>query len=117
MAQYRVNGTLFPLQPSSGRWMPRKSYGVSGGGTPLYPPRREFELRWDLMSADDFDTLYGYFEAQGVTGTLVTSLPEFGDPYSFFAYTGTIWAEPEVGVYFVEHLEEVVLMVTNIQTG
>lgn len=116
MAQYRANGTLFPLQPTSGRWLPRKAYGVSGDGHPLYPPRRSFELRWQLMSADDFNTFLGYYEAQGVTGTVVTSLPQWSETYQFFAYSGTVWQEPEVGTYFQEHVEDVILVVTNIRT-
>ena len=114
---YKVSGTEFALQPTAGRWLPRKRISYSGTGHSVYAGVREFEIRWELVAESDLNQITGFFDSVGTTGTVVVSLPEFASlAYQFFDYTGCVLHEPEINRYFAEHTKEVILLVTNIRT-
>jgi len=114
---YRINGTEITLQPESGGWIDRASLGLDGNGHPIYPPTRQFELRWSFMSASEFNQLLGFYDLVGSTGTVVATLPRWHTgSYSFFDYTGCVLQEPSVGAYYEEYLTEVRLVVSSVRT-
>lgn len=114
---YKVNGTAFPIQPTSGRWMPKQIFGLTGDGHAVYPGVREFEIRWGLLDATGTNQLQNFFETVFITGTAVVELPKYASPgWIFYAYTGCLIREPEFNYYFNEYTQDVVLTVTNIRT-
>ena len=53
-----------------------------------------------------------------VTGTVVVDLPKWGDTdFTYFSYNGTVFREPEVGDFFVNHVTDVRLVIGNIRTN
>uniref|UniRef100_A0A6H1ZAW7 Uncharacterized protein n=1 Tax=viral metagenome TaxID=1070528 RepID=A0A6H1ZAW7_9ZZZZ len=114
---YSINGTSFSLQPEMGQWINREVVGIDGAGHPIYPAVREFELRWSLMSASEFNQVQDFYSVVGTTGTCVASLPQYGaSTYAFYSYSGCTLREPSVDAYFEEHASNVLLLVTNILT-
>ena len=114
---YKVDGTAFTLQPTTGRWDNRESIGVDGNGHAVDPAFREFELRWVFMSVREFQQLQNFYDAIGNTGTAVLSLPKYGDSsYAFYDYTGCVLREPEVGEYFEQYVSDVRLLVVKVRT-
>lgn len=113
---YKINGVEIQ-QPTVGKWIRRDPLGISGSGQAVYPAVREFEMTWIISTPTEFNQLLGTFQAIGLTGTTVVDLPTFGDAsYTFTSYTGCVLREPEMGRYFTEHYQEVLLLVTNIRT-
>ena len=114
---YKVNGTEFVLQPTSGRWVQRNELGRSGSGHPIYSGVREFELVFQLASTSDFNQLQTWFNAVGNTGTVVVDLPQYGAvTYTFFSYTGCVINEPVMDAYFSQYHTNVSMLITNIET-
>ena len=113
---YQINGVDLPLAPSSGRWVSRDVQGFSGDGHPEYAGVREFEMRWELISADDAATLQGYFDAVSVTGTAVVTIPKYRQPWQFQSYSGCTLSEPTSDDYFQYHETNVTLLVHKIVT-
>ena len=114
---YAVNGTEFTIQPTSGQWRPRDALGVDGNGHFVYPPYREFEITWGLLSPSDANQMQTFFESIGNTGTAIVDLPKYADvSYQFFSYSGCVLQEPSFGVYFTEHYVDITLIVTKIKT-
>ncbi len=111
---YAING--IGLCPSTGRWLKRESIGIDGSGHPVYPATREFELKWDYLSADDFENLQTLYASVATTGTCVARLPQYAaNSWTYYNYSGCVLNEPEVGEFFEEHYSDVVLLVTNIR--
>lgn len=114
---YKINGTDITLQPTTGKWVDRREMGISGDGHAVYPSLREFELKWELISAADLNQLNTFFASIGVTGSAVVELPKWAAPtWTFYAYSGCILREPEVSEYFEEHTTSVKMLVVRIQT-
>lgn len=112
---YAVGGTDFTLQPTRGRWVDRDSLGFDGGGHPVYPAVRSFEMSWQLINASDLSQIIGFYNSVQNTGTVAVDLPSWnGNPYQFQRYSGCTLSEPMVGDFFVEHTQEVRLLVYNI---
>lgn len=112
---YAINGTDLSIQPTSGRWLPQSLLGTSGGGIPIYPRVREFELRWNLSDPALVDQLRSAFTALGFSGSVVMDLPKYSaSTYLFQSYSGCSLYQPERGAYFSEHITEVVMVVGNI---
>jgi hypothetical protein len=110
-----VNNVQFALLPTSGKWVSRSPIGITGDGHEIYGRSREFECRWDLSTQASIFQLNNYFLAIGVTGTVVVSLPEYGAAtYEFKNYSGCILSELERSEYFVEHTQDVRLLIRNI---
>jgi len=117
MSGYYINGTELLLQPTSGKWMPRTQLGISGDGHAIYSGVREFELRFQLGTPEDYNQLITFFDTIQPTGTAVVTLPRFGySTYEFFDYSGCILREAEAGTYFAEHQSDLILIVSNIRT-
>jgi len=115
---YAFNGVDFLLQPSSGRWIQRAELGIDGLGHPIYPAVREFEISWDLISANDLYQINNIFNQVSNTGTIVVDLPKYGDTqYNFFSYSGCTLSEPQYDTYFMGHVQNVRLLVMNIRTA
>ena len=114
---YRIDGTDLLLQPTTGRWIPRKPLGIDGNGHPIYPGVREFEMRFKLGSPSDYNQLQTFFDAISNTGTAIVDLPIYGHAsYTFISYTGCVLREPDSREYFSEYQTDFVILVTNIKT-
>lgn len=115
---YAINNTNLTLQPTTGRWTERPSYGVDGGAHPVYSSIRSFELTWVLISTSDAKQIIDFYNAVGNTGSVVACLPKWGDTdYTFFNYSGTTLQEPTVGEYFQGFIQEVKLLILNVRTN
>ena len=114
---YKIDGTEITTQPTTARWVPREPLGIAGSAHAIYPGTREFELSWELDYPSGYNQLITFFNAIGVTGTAVVSLPQFGaSTYTFFDYTGCVLREPTVQEYFAAHHTRVNLLITKIVT-
>lgn len=114
---YKINAVEISIQPTEGRWLPRRTMGEDGNGRPIYSAVREFEMRWQLTDPAQVNTLQTYFNAVGATGTAVVDLPQYAAAtYTFFSYSGTVLHEPEFSPFFAESVKDVVLLVTKIRT-
>lgn len=104
MTAYRINGSDFLLQPTTGKWMPRQPLGIDGNGHTIYPALREFQLTWQTIDLASYNQLLTWFNGIGSTGTSVVDLPQFGaSTYTFYSYTGCVLQEPVVEEYFMEN--------------
>lgn len=114
---FGFNGTTLSAQPTSHKWGNRETIGVDGSGRGIYPAYREYELKWDFLSTEEFREIYAFFQAIGQTGTVVASLPKYGDiDYTFYNYSGCVLREPEVGDYFQNYISDVKLLIVRILT-
>lgn len=114
---YAFNGTNLTLQPSEGVWNQRDSLGIDGGGHPIYPAKRTFELKWGLISVSDLQQIINVYNTVQNTGTASVDLPQFGAAgYQFKTYSGCTLNEPQVGAYFNEYVADTSLLILNIQT-
>lgn len=115
---YAFNGVNLTLQPTSGKWKERSSYGIDGGGHPIYSSLRSFEMKWELISTSDAKQIIDVYNTTANTGTCVSCLPEWGNvDYSFKNYSGTTLQDPEVGEYFQGYIQSVSLLILNIRTN
>lgn len=114
---YRLNGVAFPVQPTTGRWLDRPIFGITGDGHAMYPAVREFEVRWGLLDATGTNQLQNFFNSVGVTGTIVAEIPQYAAPdWIFYAYSGVLIREPEFGHYFNTYTQDVTLTISQIRT-
>jgi hypothetical protein len=114
---YAINDITLTLQPTTGKWSERTSYGVDGGAHPVYSPVSNFELTWELISTTDAKQLIDFYNTVSSTGTVVSCLPEWGNvDYVFKNYSGTTLQEPVVGEYFQGFIKQVSLIILNIRT-
>ena len=114
---YKIGGVEFPIQPTTGHWVDRPIFGITGDGHAMYPGVREFEIRWGLLDATGTNQLWNFFNAILVTGTAVVELPKYASPgWIFYAYTGCLVREPGFGAYFNQHTQDVTLIVSQIRT-
>ena len=117
MNAFKINGTSLTHQPTTHKWVDRDAVGVDGNAHSIYPAFREYELRWDYLSATEFNEVYGYYSAVGQTGTVVASLPRYStSTYAFFDYTGCVLQEPRFGGFFEEYYEDIQLLIVRIRT-
>ena len=113
---YKLNGTTFEPQPTTGRWMPREQLAVDGNLQAVYPLYYEFEISWQLEKPSDFKEIQDFFEGMSSIGDIIADLPEYGAAtYTFFAYSGCVMREPQMGVYFSEHHTDVKLLIAKIR--
>ena len=113
---YRINGTLLILQPETGKWIDRNELGMDGGGHPVYPLVRNYQLDWSNMDAESFKQLKDFYDLIGNTGTCSVDLPEFGaNPYAFHTYSGCTLSEPTCSDYFEEHYSNVSMKIFKIR--
>lgn len=111
------NGSTLSPQPSEHGWVAREELGIDGNGTPVYPSVRSYELKWDALDEDEWNSIYTYFTAQGVTGTITSSLPKWlGTNYQFQNYSGTILRELSYEGWFMNYYRSVRLLITRIVT-
>lgn len=114
---YKINGTNFLIEPTTGRWLPNSPIGITGDGHPIYPAIRQYELRWQLSSQAEVEQLRAWFESTRITGTSSVTLPCYTTgSYSFLQYSGCILFEPERGVFFNGTTTDLTLIVGNIVT-
>ena len=115
---YAFNGTDLTLQPTEGRWIERNNYGMDGGGHPIYPAIRSFELTWALMPTSDAKQIIDFYNSVGNTGTITSCLPQWGNVgFNFANYSGCTLAEPTVGAYFVDHVQDVRLVIMGVRVS
>ena len=114
---YKISGTDLLLQPTIGRWMPRKPLGIDGWGHAIYPGVREFEMRFKTGDTSEYSQLQTFFESVSNTGTVVVDLPIYGHAsYTFTSYTGCYLREPDSREYFAEYQKDFVILITGIRT-
>lgn len=113
---YKINDTELTIQPTTGEWKSRQLIDVDGNGHPVYPPYREYEMRWQLSNMTQVHQLQDFFDTIGRTGTVSVDLPRYAyDPYTFWRYSGTVIHEPAYGKFFAEHQTDVTLLITKIR--
>ncbi len=114
---YKIDGTSV-FTPTSGRWMPRRPVDVQGDNRPLYSGVRAFELKWRLISNENWADLQIFFNTVAATGTHVVELPGFPTAgqqvYAHREYSGVTLAEPQIGPYFETYPTNVTLILGNI---
>jgi hypothetical protein len=115
----KINGTSLPIQPSDHRWVDRDQLGTDGNGRVIYTAYREYEIKWDMLSPDEFNTMNTYFLSIGQTGTANVSLPQYppASAYQFQTYSGTILRELTYSGYFENYYKEVKFMIARIRTS
>jgi hypothetical protein len=115
----KINGTSLPVQPSTHRWIDREQIGTDGNGRAIYTAFREYELKWDLLSPDEFNTMNTYFLSIGQTGTANVDLPKFPptSTYQFQTYSGTILRELTYSEYFENYYKDAKLLIVRIRTS
>lgn len=114
----KINGASLPLQPSEHRWVDRDQLGADGNGRAIYTPYREYELKWDMLSPDEFNTMNGYFLSIGQTGTVNVDLPKYPPTatYQFQTYSGTVLRELTYSNYFENYYKDVKLLIVRVRT-
>jgi hypothetical protein len=114
---YKINGTAFPTQPTSGRWMPREQLAIDGNLQAIYPLYYEFELSWQLTNPAQMNQLQGFFTGMSAIGNIVADLPTYAAAtyVPFYAYSGCVVREPQMGVYFNEHHTDIKLLIAKIR--
>ena len=113
---YKIDGTELTLQPTSGRWLPRKVVGTDGNGHFIYTSVYEFEIIWGIANHSEWDQILDFFDAVNITGSVVVELPKYrSSTYQFYAYTGCVIQEPQMSRYFNEHPTKVKLLVHKIR--
>ena len=114
---WTINGNVI-LEPTTGRWMPRKPLDVQGDNRPIYPGVRTFELRWQLASYADWAALQVAFNGIESEGENVVTLPAYptatGSSYAFREYSGTTCSEPAIGPFFETYPTNVTMLIGNI---
>lgn len=114
---FAVNGTDFTLQPTKAKWDDRDSLGMDGGGHPVYPAVRSFEMSWQLIDMSDLSQIIGFYNSVRNTGTVSVDLPEWAAPeYRFARYSGCTLSEPMVGDFFNGYVQEIKLLIYNVTT-
>lgn len=112
---FGFNGTTLNQQPTKHGWVNQEIIGIDGNGHPLYAAPRDYTMTFDFLDSQDFDQLYTFFQAQGVTGTVVSTLPKYRNyPYQMYSYTGTVLQEPQFDEFFENFYVNVKLLVTKI---
>jgi len=111
---FALNGTTI-AQPTDHHWIERDKLGDDGNGVAVYVTPRQYELKWDFIDTEEFGTIYSQFQAQGVTGSVVASLPKWNtNPYQFYAYSGTIMRELTYDGWFQNYYSNVRLLIVRI---
>lgn len=117
-SNYKIDGSTI-FTPTSGRWVPRRPIDVQGDNRPIYSGVRAFELKWRLMSNEDWADLQIFFNTVAATGTHVVQIPGYPtagqQAYAFREYSGVVMTEPQVGPYFETYPSNVTLILGNIQ--
>lgn len=115
---FALNNTDFNQYPTDHHWSERTQYGMDGGGHPIYPAVRSYELTWNLISTSDAKQIIDFYNTVGNTGTLTFCAPEWNNvDYVFKNYSGTTLQEPSFDNYFMGYLENLKLLVLNINTN
>lgn len=115
---YATNDVNWTLQPTTGKWVERTSYGIDGNAHPIYSQYRNFEATWELISPSDAKQIIDFYNTVSSTGTVVSCLPEWGaTEYQFKNYSGSTLREPAVGEYFQGYIMSVKLLIINIRTN
>ena len=112
---YKISGTTLTLQPTTGKWLPRKILDIDGENRAIYEPTYSFEMTWDAISPSDFDQLRDFWVDISSTGNLSADLPgKDQSAYTFVTYSSVVVDEPESGEFFQKHLLRVRMMIRNI---
>lgn len=114
MTEYKLDGVDIQT-PTQMQWRPRRPIDISGEGRSIYAGVYEARMHWRLMSISEFDTIRDAWRSKSATGTIVANLPDIeASSFTFREFSGAHIQEPTVGAYFQEHVENVVLVLTNI---
>jgi hypothetical protein len=123
-SQYKINGTVLLLQPTSGKWLDREKIGIDGNGVPVYSAYRSFELAWDLVDEESLYQLQTYWETMLVTGSIVADLPNYkshvyplvSGSFSFHSYSGCVIHEPTFEDFWEYQVGSAKLLISRIRT-
>ena len=115
---FAFNDTNLNQYPTTHRWVERTQYGIDGGGHPVYPQIRSYEMTWNLISPENAQQIINFYNQVGNTGTITTCLPEWNaSDYRFKNYSGTTLEEPEMQGWFMGFIEELKLLVLSVNTN
>jgi hypothetical protein len=111
---YAINAV--DICPESSKWVDGDAIGIDGNGHPIYAALREFEFNWGYMNMADYAIIQSARNLVGSTGTITVDLPDLSQSdFRFTRYSGTIIHEPQVGEYFLDHLSNVRVLISNIR--
>ena len=114
---YAIEETELTLKPTTAKWDDRDILGMDGGGHPVYPSIRQFEMSWQLISPGELSQLITFYNSVKNTGTVSVDLPEWGaNEYRFARYSGCTLSEPMVGEFFEGTIQQVRLLIYGIST-
>ena len=114
---FAFNGNVLSHQPTNHNWEDRDVIGTDGNGQNVYVAPREYKLQWDYLNTEEWNEIYAYFLAQGVTGSVTSSLPKWRTtPYQFYNYSGTVLREPTYENWFENFYSNVRLTIVRITT-
>jgi len=120
IGDYKIDGHAI-LSPTTGRWLPRRPLDIQGDSRAIYPGVRSFELKWQLVSHEEWSDLVQNFSNIEWTGTHAIWIPCWptatGSAFAFCNYSGTLLLEPTMGPYFETYPSNVVLAITKIVAG
>lgn len=115
---YKLNYVELTDQPTAGRWVPREIIGMDGTGHPVYPDTREFELSWELISADCYNQIYLVYRNASGASYVTAELPIYGgSAFNFRLYSGCTIQDPNFGdEYYTDdgYIPNVRLVIGNI---
>lgn len=116
MATYKINGTDLDPQPSQGGWGERPKLGVDGFNRIIYAPTRSFQIRWDALTFQEYNTLYQFYLSVQSSGFVTVTLPTFaGTDYdTFTTYTNCVIDELPPGKMDFKYLYDVTMTIRNI---
>ncbi len=117
---WEINGRAIQ-PPSEYAWQVRRPLDVQGDNRPIYPGIRAMELRYELMSYQDWEALQDIYAAIQSTGMATVHIPAFpfatGTPFAFREYSGVTLAEPAISTVFNEQYpSRAVVLIANIVT-
>jgi len=115
---FAVNNVNFTLQPTTGKWVTRESFGVDGNGHTIYSPIRSFELSWQLSHPSDLKQIIDAYNLISTTGTSSFDLPKWGTATlgEFHTYSGCVVDEPNTEEYFAGYTQNIRWIIRGIRT-
>lgn len=116
MGSYKFNATgTFP-NPTEARYIDRDEKGISGDGHAIYAAPRKFEMKWEFMTMDDYKIVQDFYNLIQSTGTFAATIPQYGQVWNFYSYSGCTMREPQTSYFFETYVSNVILTIMGILT-
>lgn len=115
LPSFVINGMVIP-DPTTFRWIIPENRGTDGYGFNRYNAHFSFELKWDIMSQDDFFSgIVRIYRGSYQSGSSSAVLPQYDGPvYQYMNYTGVIIDHPMNGQFYSNYVKDVTLIIKKI---